>query len=240
MNELVPFEFESHTVRVVMIDDEPWFVANDLAAVLGYRDAYNMTRNLRPRQRGTHTVSTPSADQTMLIISEGGMYRAVLRSKKPEAERFQDFVEEELLPTLRRTGRYVLHDKVQPPAIMDRDPAQVRSAIDVVREARRLFGQTAARALWVQVGLPAPIARSIGAPQDEVMAEALRDWLHGRSSCTALEAARGIGIAAPERADTMQVGAILRMFGWQPKKVREGRRTENRWFRPASFEGGAA
>lgn len=238
-NDLIPFEFEHHTVRVIMIDDEPWFVANDLCEVLAISNSRDALRRLDEDEKGVGSTDTLGGSQSLNIVSESGMYSLVLGSRKPEARRFKKWVTSDLLPTLRRTGRYVLHEE-RKPSIMDRDPAHVRSAIDVVREARRLFGQTAARALWVEVGLPAPIARSIGAPRDEVMAEALRDWLHGRSDCTALEAARGIGIAAPERADTMQVGAILRMFGWQSKKVREGRRTENRWFRPASFEGGAA
>lgn len=99
---LLSYQFDENAVRIVMIADEPWFVANDVAKVLGYRMASDMTRNLDDDERGTHIVRTPSADQEMNIISESGLYAAILKSRKAEARRFRKWVTGDVLPSLRR------------------------------------------------------------------------------------------------------------------------------------------
>lgn len=105
------FNFCGHTVRVVMRDGEPWFVITDVAKALGYRDAANAARNLPDHQRGTQIVSTPSGKQTLAVTNEPGLYRLVLRSRKPEALRFSDWVTGEVLPAIRKTGGYSIGDR---------------------------------------------------------------------------------------------------------------------------------
>lgn len=100
------FNFGEHTIRVVIRDGEPWFVASDVASALGYRDAANAGRTLKDRQKGTHSVSTLGGSQKLMVISEPGLYKLVLRSRKPDAEEFQDWVTEEVLPSIRKTGGY--------------------------------------------------------------------------------------------------------------------------------------
>lgn len=105
-NDLIPFDYSGSQVRVVMIDGEPWFVLADVARVLGYRDSYAAARVLRDSERGTHSVGTPGGDQQVTVISEPGLYRLIMRSRRPEAEPFQDWVVAEVLPTVRKTGGY--------------------------------------------------------------------------------------------------------------------------------------
>lgn len=109
---VTPFSFRDHAVRVILIDGEPWFVASDIAEVLGYRDARDAGRNLPDRQKGTQIVRTLGGPQKMTIVSEGGMYRLVLRSRKPEAEAFTDWVTDEVLPSIRKTGGYGVRQPV--------------------------------------------------------------------------------------------------------------------------------
>lgn len=106
-NAIQPFDFKGNPVRVVMIDGEPWFVAVDVAKVLGYRDAANATRTLRDREVRTHPVSTSAGLRELIIISEQGLYRLVMRSERSEAEDFQDWVTGDLLPQIRTTGAYL-------------------------------------------------------------------------------------------------------------------------------------
>ncbi|MDC7962747.1 phage antirepressor protein [Xylella fastidiosa subsp. fastidiosa] len=103
---IIPFDFHSHVVRVVMRDGNPWFVATDVAVALGYRDAANAARHVGAHQKGTHIVSTIKGNQELTIVSEGGLYRLVLRSRKPEAVAFSDWVTDEVLPSIRKTGSY--------------------------------------------------------------------------------------------------------------------------------------
>ncbi|WP_373873836.1 BRO-N domain-containing protein [Pseudomonas juntendi] len=103
---VIPFNFGTQQVRTLLIDGEPWFVATDIAAVLQYRDSFNMCRNLDDEEKGTQIVSTPGGAQEMLAINESGLYSAILRSRKAEAKRFKKWVTSEVLPAIRKTGRY--------------------------------------------------------------------------------------------------------------------------------------
>lgn len=100
------FNFGAHAVRIVVRDGEPWFVATDVAAALGYLTAKDAARNLSEHQKGGHILPTPGGEQRVTIINESGLYRLVLRSRKPEAEKFSDWVTGEVLPSIRKTGRY--------------------------------------------------------------------------------------------------------------------------------------
>jgi len=103
---VIPFKFDTREVRTMLIDDQPWFVAGDVATALEYRIAGDMTRNLDDDEKGTQIVRTLGGDQEMLVINESGLYSAILRSRKAEAKRFKKWVTAEVLPAIRRTGRY--------------------------------------------------------------------------------------------------------------------------------------
>lgn len=115
---VVPFRFDEQEIRSILIGEQPWFVASDVAAVLQYRDAHNMCRNLDDDEKGTHNLSTLSenkagrggGDQEMTVINESGLYSAILRSRKAEAKRFKKWVTNEVLPAIHRTGRYDIAD----------------------------------------------------------------------------------------------------------------------------------
>lgn len=106
MSDLTLYNFEQMPVRVLMRDGDPWFLAADIAQLLGYRDAHNAVRSLDDDEKGAHIVSTLGGDQQQIIISESGLYAAILKSRRPEAKRFRRWVTGEVLPAIRRTGRY--------------------------------------------------------------------------------------------------------------------------------------
>lgn len=99
-------EFSGRPIRLVIIDAAPWWVLSDVAKVLGYRDARDASRLLRDKHKGTHQMRTPGGTQEFLVVSEPGLYRLMMRSERPEAEAFQDWVTDEVLPTIRKTGKY--------------------------------------------------------------------------------------------------------------------------------------
>lgn len=104
--QIIPFDFGKKPVRAMLIDDQPWFVAADVSAALEYRDAGNMARNLDEDEKGTQIVSTLGGAQEMLVINQSGLYSAILRSRKAEAKRFKKWVTAEVLPAIRKHGRY--------------------------------------------------------------------------------------------------------------------------------------
>lgn len=112
MTELIPgpdaqvFDYQGAQVRTVTKEDEPWFVASDVAKILGYRAANDLTRRLDDDEKGTRSVRTPGGIQEMTVISESGLYAAVLGSKVEAAQPFKRWVTREVLPTIRKTGAY--------------------------------------------------------------------------------------------------------------------------------------
>ena len=103
---MTPFTYDDQPVRVVTINDEPWFVASDVASILGHSEAYAMTRTLDDDEKGPHTVRTPGGNQSMVVISESGLYSAILRSRLAQARPFRRWVTSEVLPQIRKTGTY--------------------------------------------------------------------------------------------------------------------------------------
>lgn len=107
MTELQIFNSDQFgRIRAVEMDGEPWFCLADVCKPLGIQ-----TKHCKERLKPDGVVLTDLVDSTgrtnrMLIINEGNLYRAIFQSKKPEAEQFTDWVTEEVLPALRRSGEY--------------------------------------------------------------------------------------------------------------------------------------
>lgn len=106
MSAVIPFEFEGASVRVVQIGDEPWMVGKDAATVLGY---VNPADALSTHCKGVakrYPLPTAGGVQEVRLISEPDLYRLIAHSALPAAERFEKWLFEEVLPTIRKTGGY--------------------------------------------------------------------------------------------------------------------------------------
>lgn len=107
MSNITIFAYEGKNIRTVTSEDgAPWFVASDVAKILGYRDAYNMTRRLDPDDKGTRSASTLGGTQEMTVINESGLYTAILGSEVEGARTFKRWVTSEVLPSIRKHGMY--------------------------------------------------------------------------------------------------------------------------------------
>ena len=98
--------FEGAHFRAQVINNEPLFVAKDLCRILDiskYRDAVSRLDN---DERGSVLVDTLGGKQRVSAVNESGLYHLIFMSRKPEARKFRKWVTGELLPTLRKTGRY--------------------------------------------------------------------------------------------------------------------------------------
>ena len=108
MGELQIFNnAEFGQIRTVTKDNEPWFVASDIAKALGYRMASDLARRIDDEDKGTHIMSTQGGEQAMLIINESGFYSSILNSKLESAKRFKHWVTSEVLPSIRKSGGYI-------------------------------------------------------------------------------------------------------------------------------------
>ena len=111
MNQVQYFNFNQNAIQVINKNGEAWFIASEVAAMLGYRDSYNMTRILDNDEKGTHNVSTLGGNQDVSVINESGFYHAAFKSRKPEVKPFRKWVTSEVLPTIRKTGGYQVGQK---------------------------------------------------------------------------------------------------------------------------------
>jgi prophage antirepressor-like protein len=127
------FNFNEYEIRVVARDGEPWFVLADVCRVLEIANPRDAATRLRDRERNTVALTDAirRGNPNVTIINESGLYRLIIRSDKPEAERFQDWVVEEVLPMIRKTGGYITEDKLE--ALME-NPFELRRWLGVYAE----------------------------------------------------------------------------------------------------------
>jgi len=105
---VVPFYFQDHEVRTIDIDGEPWFVAKDVCDILGLESVTKSLLRVPDNHKGVNPIHTLGGIQQINTVDEPGLYRLVLRSDKPEAEPFMEWVTAEVLPSIRKTGSYAL------------------------------------------------------------------------------------------------------------------------------------
>jgi len=136
MQQLIKnFDFNGHGIRVVTNEEnQVFFVAKDVCDVLNYSNSRDAIAK-HCKKEGVAICDTPteSGIQQMTIINEGNLYRLVLKSKKKEAEKFESWVCDEVLPAIRKTGKY---DATQPKvmSIEELIIAQAQSMIDAKKD----------------------------------------------------------------------------------------------------------
>lgn len=111
---VVPFQFENHQIRTITDKyGQPWFIAKDVCGVLELSDVSMACKNLGDDEKLVQALLVSGQQRSLTFISESGLYRLIFRSNKPEAETFRKWVFSEVLPEIRKTGRYELHDDEQ-------------------------------------------------------------------------------------------------------------------------------
>ena len=106
-NAVQVFSFEgSAKIRTVTIGSTVWFVAKDICDVLGLTNITEALRNLENDELTSEILKSGNQGREMRLISESGLYALVIRSNKPNARRFRKWITSEVLPSIRRTGKY--------------------------------------------------------------------------------------------------------------------------------------
>jgi prophage antirepressor-like protein len=133
---VVQFQFEQQEVRVIQDEaGEPWFVAKDVCQVLDVSNVTAAVEGLDEDEKGLGKVYTLGGPQDMVTITESGLYTLIIRSNKPQAKPFRRWVTHEVLPSIRKTGGYVM------PEAEDEDPVE--------ELARRVRAKVAAAGLGI-------------------------------------------------------------------------------------------
>lgn len=117
MNELKIFENSDFgKVRILEIENEPYFVAKDVAEILGYSDTNQAIRmHVDEEDKLTRDFNGSGQNRQMYIINESGLYSLILKSKLPQARQFKRWVTNEVLPTIRKHGLYATDELLNNP-----------------------------------------------------------------------------------------------------------------------------
>lgn len=178
MNELMVFQNpEFGELRTAERNGETWFCLADICRPLGL-----MTKDVRERLKEDRVVTIPHTDRlgrpkNMVFVDEGNLYRAIFQSRKPEAERFTDWVTEEVLPSIRKTGRY----ETAPMTVAENLAAQAQLLVEQERRIERIEQR-------VETALTA-IARPVG----DTWVEDMKTAIAGYCKATGLTEITGRG-----------------------------------------------
>lgn len=130
----------SFSVRAMLRDDGPWFVAADVCAALTIGNSRDALDRLDADEKGVGSIDTLGGLQQLATVNESGLYSLILGSRKPEAKPFKRWVTSEVLPQIRKTGAYT----TAMPALPQSFAQALRALADKTEEAER---QAAALAL---------------------------------------------------------------------------------------------
>jgi prophage antirepressor-like protein len=154
-SNVIPFTFDGNvTVRVIDVDGESWFVLADVCAVLAIGNPSNVAAKLDDEEKNTlHIMEGNRGNPNVTIINESGLYSLILTSRKEQAKRFKKWITSEVIPSIRKTGKYEAPKAVR----YDDEPAAVETPDSVklkkVNTAARCFGERAGAQLWHKLGL---------------------------------------------------------------------------------------
>lgn len=116
-------------IRMVMVDDEPWFVGKDICEVFGDTNYRRSLSNIDDSDKGVSQIDTPGGKQRMTVVNESGLYSllfqmqpqkakgvsqndSLINERKEKLHKFKRWVTSEVLPTIRKTGGYVNNDEL--------------------------------------------------------------------------------------------------------------------------------
>lgn len=177
---LTPFHYGDEQVRTYEEDGEIWFIATDVARVLGYRNAPDMTRNLEEDEVGTHSVRTRAGARSMSTISLAGLFH-VLNTARVEAVRpFKRWVNHEVLPSIYRTGSYSLPGAVVAPGTEDKALNRATGLADLIGKFRGIIADD-----YLDAKARIVLARAMGdTPEIEAKARPLyiQDYLREKGA----------------------------------------------------------
>lgn len=131
-NQISTFDFKSNPVRVQSLNDEPYFCLSDVCLVLGVNRRSADAFRLNEKGCNNIAVLTKGGKQEVTFINEPNLYRIIFRSNKKEAVEFQNWVFEEVLPQIRKTGAYQLKTTVD-------DRTGLRNAVNMLVSKKGLI-----------------------------------------------------------------------------------------------------
>lgn len=154
MNALMTFtNAEFGSIRSVQIDDEPWFAGKDVALALGYKNPQEAVRKHVDEEDRTVSDLLTVNGTGLAVINESGLYCLILSSKLPSAKRFKRWVTSEVLPALRKNGRYETQQVVTQRPLTPDDYLRAATIIATCKNERLPYALSLICKAGIEVGL---------------------------------------------------------------------------------------
>ena len=199
-------------IRSLLINNEPYFVGNDIATVLGYKNTRDaLSKHIDEEDKISDVaIHDGSQNRNMTIINESGLYSLILSSKLESAKKFKRWVTSEVLPTLRKEGTYTTKKR--------------NKAIDKAIKQHFNIAQTIIQATGIKPGIAYSVAISEAEKETGYQYEEYKKLLpsadHDVASYNPTKLGEKLGIKAQE------VNKRLETLGLQEKKEKKWRITE--------------
>ena len=136
MNQVQTFNLGLVDLRVIELDDKPWFFAADVAHALGITNTSMAVARLPDEDKSQFDLGLRG--KVPLIINESGLYSLIMRSDKPQAKAFQDWVTRVVLPAIRKDGAYVMGEEKVATGELSEDELVMRAMSIMSRKVERL------------------------------------------------------------------------------------------------------
>jgi len=199
VSDIEKFNFDGTEVRTVMEDGEPWFVARDVTDVLGFTNGSKAVRDhVLPGQTHKERIVMDGGvipHREVTVISEPGLYRLIMRSNVPDATRFQAWVTDEVLPTIRKTGGAY----ITPGSQAELDLTDPDTALDKLIEIAQVAKEARAKVRALEAK----------ATEDAPYTEWARDMIDTSGLVSFTKAAKELGLKP--RSEFLP---LVRQWGW--------------------------
>ncbi len=206
MNDLTVFQNpEFGELRTEERNGDVWFCLADICRPLGLRASAVKGRLKEDGVNSIDTVDSAGRKNTLLFVNEGNLYRTIFQSHKPEADRFTDWVTEEVLPSIRKTGRY----ENRPMTVAENLAAQAQLLVEQEKRIERIEQR-------VETALTA-IARPSADTWVPDMAEAMQRYCQAKG--LSVPAGKGRLYAMLDREANCSTDARLRRLRARQKEI---------------------
>lgn len=210
--ELMTFQNQEFgEIRTAEIDGEPWFCLADVCRPLGLQAKYCKERLKKDGVVTNDLVDSLGRTSKMLFVNEANLYRVIFQSRKPEAERFTDWVTEEVLPSIRKTGAYA--------------PQQTLTPVQLLAQQAQILVQQEQRIAAVEQKVDRALAAMAG-PSGDTWTQDMKEAIRRYCEVTGLTDAAGRGrlYAALDQEANCNTDTRLRRLRDRKKKAGETRR----------------
>lgn len=161
-------------IRIVPINNEPWFIGSEIAKILSYTNPSKAIRDhVDPEEKLTERIVLAGQGRDVTLINESGLYSLILSSKLPKAKQFKHWVTGEVLPTIRKHGGYLTQEKMEEallnPDVLIKLATQLKSEREARKQAEQLIESQKPKVIF---------AEAVSTSKDGILVGMLAKLLH--------------------------------------------------------------